>query len=111
MGGSLGPWHVAGLIVAVGMFGAAIWVFWAARARADEERRLVLPGIGRVGNPTCLTVGLCLFVGAYHGAAYSLAPVIALAAVPLDRWWVVAAGIVVAMAGAIGAELLERRQG
>lgn len=111
MVGALGPGHVGGLVAAGGMLAAALWVLWAARARRDEQHRVVLPGIGKVGNPTCLTLGLCLAVGAYHAAAYSLLPVVALVAVPLGRWWVVAGAIAVAVAGSLAAEALERREG
>ena len=102
-------WHLAGLVAAAGLLAAAFWVFWAARARADDERRVELPGLGKVGDPTCLTLGLCSFLCAYHAAAYSLAPVVTLAAVPIGRWWVLAVGVGVAVAGALLAERLERR--
>jgi hypothetical protein len=107
--GALGPGHLAGLAAAAGLLAAAVWVFWAARARADEDRRVELPGLGKVGNPTCLTLGLCLFFCAYHSAAYSLLPVVALVAVPVGRWWVVVAAVVVSVLGALVAEWAERR--
>ncbi|MCC7388874.1 MAG: hypothetical protein IT431_08905 [Phycisphaerales bacterium] len=107
--GALGLGHLAGLAAAVGLLAAAVWVLWAARARADEERRVELPGLGKVGNPTCLTLGVCLFMCAYHGAAYSLLPVVALVAVPIGRWWVVASAVVVAVVGALLAEWAEQR--
>lgn len=111
MGGSLGPGHIVGLFAAAGLLGAGLWVLWLARARADDDRRVELPGLGKVGNPTCLTVGVCTFLCAYHAAAYSLAPVVVLVSVPIDRWWVLAGVVLVAVGGAIGAELLERRHG
>ncbi len=109
--GQLGLAQVAGLVGALALVVAAFWLLGAARARADDERRVVLPMLGRVGNPTCLTLGVCAFVGAYHAAAYSLGPVVALVAVPIDLWWVVAGGIVLAVVGSLVAERVERGDG
>lgn len=109
--GQLGLVRVAGLVGAVALMVVAFWLLWAARARADDQRRVVLPVLGRVGNPTCLMLGVCCFVGAYHTAAYSLGPVVALVSVPIDLWWVVVGGIALAVVGALVAERVEQRDG
>jgi len=107
--GGLGPLHLAGLGGSLLMLVAAFWLLWVARARADEDRRVAVPVLGKVGNPTCLTLGVCLLIGSYHAAAYSLLPVYGLVSVPVERWWIVAAVIGLAVVGALAAEALERR--
>ena len=105
----LGPFHLAGLAAAAGLVAAAFWLFWAARARADDDRRIELPVLGKVGNPTALTLALCCVIAAYHAAAYALIPVVALTSVPVERWWIVAVVIAVAVVGALSADALESR--
>lgn len=105
----LGAIHLAGVAAAAALLAGAFWCFWVARARADDDRRVDLPLVGRVGNPTCLTLALCAFIASYHAAAYALTPVVALVSVPIDRWWLVAGLIAVAVVVALASDALERR--
>lgn len=107
---TLGIAGYAGVAAAVGMVAAAMVVLWHARHKSEDER-VELPGLGKVGNPTCLTLGVCLMVGGYHVAAYSLLPVVSLVSIPLDRWWVVAAACGLAVGGSVWADRLERGTG
>lgn len=104
----LSPWQFAGLAGSVLCLVLALWVLWAARHRAEHEW-IHLPIVGRVSNPLCLTLGLCLLASAYHAAAYSLLPAIVLTAVPRDRWWLLVAVMLVALASARMADKLESR--
>lgn len=112
MGGSwqLDLGQLAGLAGAVVLVGAGLWVLWAARHRSEHER-VVLPVVGRVGNPTCLTLGLCLLGCGYHAAAYSLLPGVVLVAIPIDRWWILVVVCAVAMSAGFAADAVESRGG
>ncbi len=109
------PWQldiaqIAGLAGAAVLAAIGIWALWRARHRADENERVVMPMVGKVGSPTCLTLGLCLLVGGYHAAAYSLLPRVVLVAIPADRWWILVAVCLVAVGGALAADSIERRE-
>lgn len=104
----LGVLQFAGVAGAAGMLVLGMWVLWRSRHRA-EEQRFVLPPLGDIGVPTGLTIGVCLLVSSYHVLAYSLLPKVTLVAVPVDRWWIVAGGVLLAVAGAFSAERLESR--
>ena len=109
LGTSLGLVQYLGLAGALALIASALAVLWAARHRAHDERAL-MPVVGAVGNPTCLTLGICLLVCSYHAAAYSLAPVVSLVAVPMDRWWLLLAVCAVAVGGSLLADRLESRE-
>lgn len=94
---------IAGALVALGL-----WVMWAARHRAENERTR-LPLVGLVGAPTCLTLGLCSFGVAYHALAYALPDSHAIPSLPRDGWWILLAICTVAIAGSIASDWLERR--
>ncbi len=104
--GSLGVVHFLGLGAALVFFGLGMAVLWAARHRSEDERS-VLPIVGKVGNPTALTLGISLLVLGYHAVAYSLLPVVTLVSVPIDRWWVVVVLCVVVLAGSLFADRIE----
>jgi len=104
--GALGLVHYLGLVAAVAFFGLGMVVLWAARHRSEGERS-VLPIVGKVGNPTTLTLGISLLVLGYHAVAYSLLPVVTLVSVPIDRWWLLVVICVVALAGSVLADRLE----
>ena len=108
-GGPLGLMHYLGFAGALALLVWGLVVLWAARHRAHDERAAI-PVLGTVGNPTCLTLGICLLVCSYHAAAYSLAPVVSLVAVPAGRWWLVLLACAVAIGGSLLADYLESRE-
>ena len=107
--GTLGLMQYLGLTGAIVLLVWALVVLWAARHRGHDERA-VLPVVGTVGNPTCLTLGVCLLVCSYHAAAYSLVPVVTLVAVPTDRWWLLLLVCGVALGGSLLADRLESKE-
>lgn len=105
-----GPWQfdairLGGLLLAGVLLLAGAWVLWRAQRGSDVEH-MKLPVLGTVWVPTGLTVALCLLAAGYHALAYSLWPAARLWAVPLDRWWIVAAVILVVLVGTIALEWL-----
>lgn len=100
--------RLAGLALAAVLLLAGMWALWRARHRAEAER-VHMPVLGRIGVPTCLTLGLSFLAAGYHALAYSLPPGVTLWAVPPRRWWIVATAIVVAMASSLASDWLERR--
>jgi len=100
--------RIAGLAASAVLLLGGMWLLWTARHRADAER-VMLPALGRVGVPTCLTLGVCALAAGYHILAYSLLPRFTLWSVPIERWWVVAGVIAVAIVGSLTSEWLESR--
>ncbi len=103
---AIGLFVLAGVLVAGGLY-----LLWAARRGRDDEERVRLPLVGRVGVPTCLTGGLALMLGGYHAAVYGSPAGTGLPAVPIDRWWLVAGIVAAAVVGAALAEGFERGEG
>lgn len=103
---ALGVPHYLGLVAGVGLVAAAMWVLWTARHRGAAERA-VLPIVGKVGNPTCLTIGLVLLVSGYHAVCYALQPVVTLVSIPMDRWWLLVLIGGIAVGGSLLADRLE----
>ncbi|MBK7403792.1 MAG: hypothetical protein IPJ41_03945 [Phycisphaerales bacterium] len=106
---SISALQILGLCAAAALLLAGLWVLWRSRHRRTEDERVPMPLLGWVGVPTGLTIGVCLLGAGYHAMAYSLLPQVNLVAIPIQRWWIVAAVIVVAITGSIGAERLEAR--
>ena len=106
---TLGLVQYLGLAGSLALLVSGLAVLWAARHRAHDERA-VMPIVGAVGNPTCLTLGICLLVCSYHAAAYSLAPVVSMVAIPTDRWWLLLLVCAVAIGGSLLADFLESRE-
>lgn len=106
MGGALGLVPLLGLVAAAAFFALGMIVLWVARHRSADERS-VLPLVGKVGNPTSLTLGVCLLVLGYHAVSYSLLPVVTLVSVPIDRWWLVVVLCGVALVGSLVADRME----
>lgn len=71
------------------LLGAGFWVL-----RAEGSRRRFGSA---VTDPTRYTVGLCLLIGGYHLLGYALPDAWLPLKVPRERWYLVPAGIVLAL--------------
>lgn len=115
MNGTIGP--IIGLVGAGVLVGAAGLVFfWARRgAQIKGTHRVPIPWPGGgavVGTPTLLTAGLCLALGAYHAASFSLAAMGRdVLPTPLrpGLWWVLPLGTAVAVGLSVWTDRLEER--
>jgi len=101
--------------------GVLLWSSRRAAASApedapeDEQRGTQAGGPGHrrfgLSEPTRLVFGLCLLVLGYHAAAYSLPSQWIVLHVPASRWWLLAAGVGLAVGGSLAADRLESRSG
>lgn len=71
----------------------------------------VLRWWGTLSTPTRRVVEVSLIVGGYHIAVYALPSHLPMLAVPRDLWWLVPAGIALALGGSLLADRLDRRRG
>jgi hypothetical protein len=109
-------WQIIGASAggAIGVVG--LWVLRGGKrviaerssAHADEAADAPIPPAeDGLSGPTRLTLGVaCLLVG-YHLVCWSV-PAISFG-VPVDLWWIVAAGAALAVVGAFAVDSLERR--
>jgi hypothetical protein len=79
-----------------------LWVMRLAR------RHLHADGAHASSGPTRLTISCVLILIGYHLVIWSV-PAWNMAAVPVDRWWLVPGVGALAVGGALLAEWLERR--
>ncbi len=105
---ALTPWQWAGIVVGVGLAGSGLGVVWVGRrwGRSVEDAA-PLPGFAELSPPTRMTLGVCLLIGGYHVAGYSMPDSWVPLKVPRHLWGVVPGAIVVALAGSVAADRLD----
>ena len=106
--GQLDAIRIAGVVAAGVLLVSGLWVLWAARHR-ETDQHVLMPIVGVVSVPTCLTAGISMMVLGYHAMVYSLPASLDLLAVPIDRWWILVVGIVIVAGLTAMAEWLEHR--
>lgn len=110
------PEHVAALAVGGGLASAGLWLLFGKRilgsaarpAPSAEPESHVSPATFRLSEPTRLVVALCLVVVGYHIAAYASPAAWFPLKIPVERWWIMALGVLVAISGAILSDRMER---
>jgi hypothetical protein len=124
MGTAFPLWAIVGLYVA-GLVLAAVGL-WTIRSRAHEPE--IAGEAPRVGNldtrggyerakawvaaltaPTRYALGLCAIALGYHLVAWASPPAWFPVSVPMERWWVVVAGVALTVGGALLGDRIERR--
>jgi hypothetical protein len=97
-------WQVMGITGGVVLGAAGLWMLRGGK-RVISEDGAGVDGGGGLSGPTRLTLGIvCLIVG-YHCVMW-VVPALTFG-VPLDRWWMVAVGAVLAVVGAVAVDLVE----
>ncbi len=110
-------WPVPGFVVVLGYSAAlcfvvfGLWMVWGGRAEPGQTRKPSPMGgpnawRDRFTEASRLTLGLCgLFVG-YHLASYVSPSHWLGLRVPPERWWVLVAGVAIAVLGTLGTDRL-----
>lgn len=96
--------QVLGITAGVVLGAIGLWMLRGGKRviAADGE---AVDGGGGLSGPTRLTIGIaCLLVG-YHCVMW-VVPALSFG-VPLERWWMVAAGAALAVVGALAVDLVE----
>ena len=102
-----GPGQIAAIGLGISVIGAGLVLLMRARRTPPDVRcDPPLPLVGPVRRATLLTLGICTVVGGYHLAAWSVPAWLPLH-VPMHRWWMLALGLTLAVAGTLLAERLE----
>ena len=112
--GSNGPplWAQAAVYVgAAAAFALGAWLIWAGRHHDPDTPARTRLGRWKQGLsfPSRAAVGLTLMLTAYHGAAWISPFQDRILMVPLQYWWIVAAGAVLLAGGSLLADKLENR--
>lgn len=95
-------WQALGVVAGGGLGVLGLWMLRGAK-RVLTEAGEADPG--GLSGPTRLTLGIvCILVG-YHCAMW-VVPALTFG-VPLERWWLVVVGAVLAVVGAFAVDLVE----
>lgn len=98
----------AGLVVVL----VGVWMlWWPKREAADGGSRWarVMAWRATRTEATRLVLGLCAVLVGYHMAAYALPSAWLPLRVPIERWWLLAGGVVVAIAASLRMDAWEAR--
>ena len=102
------PTEIALIVIGIGVLASGLWLLARARKTpADAACDPPLPLLGPVRRPTLFTLGMGVVVLGYHVAAWGVPRWLPLQ-VPVSWWWALAAGLVLAIAGSVASERLER---
>ncbi|GJM19044.1 MAG: hypothetical protein DHS20C14_12570 [Phycisphaeraceae bacterium] len=94
----------AGLALGVGGF----YVLRSSRTRGDAVQPRPLPfGAWSPSVPTRYAIGISLLLGAYHLVAYALPDTWVPLKVPLDRFWILASALTLAVGVSILIDFLD----
>lgn len=114
---------IAGMVLGGGILCAGLWILWGRRilgegggeAEDGAEADGAAPGgpsiRDRFSEPTRLVIGLALLLAGYHIAAWAAPDAWFGVKVPRERWWMLAAGLAIAIAGSLGIDRMERKHG
>jgi hypothetical protein len=115
------PWALTALFAAAGVgvmvLGIGLWFLWGPRlergeaspARSDANRwQRCKAWRDKRTEPTRLVLGLCGMLGGYHIAAYALPESWMPLRVPIERWWILALGIGLAIVASLRMDAWER---
>ena len=99
-----------GFLVLGGSLAIAGLVLLARSGRGSVETCIEVPGLGTLSGPTAVTLALVLIFLGYHTAAYGGPSGLLNFHVPARLGWLVYAGGVLAVIGALFADRVDRRE-
>lgn len=101
----------AGILLGLGLVILGAWLIWGPRVGLGAWPARGAAWRDALAGATRLTLGLCALLAGYHAAAW-LCPTHWLEyRVPLSRWWLLAAGLGVALVGCWVSERVGRGGG
>lgn len=125
MGGALklDATMILSMMFGAGVLCAGLWILWGRRilgeggGEAEDRADAGDAGPGgpsirdRFSEPTRLVIGLSLLLAGYHIAAWAAPDAWFGVKVPRERWWMLAAGLAIAIAGSLGIDRMEKKSG
>ncbi len=94
-------WQVLGITAGVMLGAAGLWMLRGGKRVIAEDGGAG----GGLSAPTRMTLGVVFLLVGYHCVMW-VVPSLSFG-VPIERWWIVAAGAVLAVVGALAVDLVE----